>query len=116
MMNARRHYPMKSDVREKDDMYILDIDLPGFQKEAIKAYISDGYLTVSATRDKEKEQKRGKTIRRERYSGVYQRSFYVGGNVRQEDIRAVYKHGVLKLEIPKHPTQKAIAENSIEIS
>ncbi len=116
MRNMKKHYPMKSDVREKDDRYIVDIDLPGFSKDAIKAYISDGYLVVSAFRDQEKEKKTGKTIYRERYSGSCQRSFYVGDSVRQEDIRAVYRHGVLKLTIPKHPTQKAIAESSIEIS
>ena len=112
MMISKRHYPMKSDVREKDDQYILDIDLPGFQKEDMK----DGNLIVSATRDKEKEQKKGKMIRQERYTGVYQRSFYVGSAVHQEDIQASYKHGVLKLLIPKHPTQKAIADNRIDIA
>ena len=116
MMISKRHYPMKSDVREKDDQYILDIDLPGFQKEDIKAYVKDGNLIVSATQHKAKEQKKGKMIRQERYTGVYQRSFYVGREVHQEDIQASYKHGVLKLLIPKHPTQKAIADNRIDIA
>ena len=113
MMSSKKHYPMKSDVREKDDRYILDIDLPGFQKEDIKAYVKDGYLIVSASQSKEKEQKKGKMSRQERYTGVYERSFYVGSAVRQEDIQAAYKHGVLKLEIPKRPTQKVIADSAI---
>lgn len=116
MMNSKRHYPMKSDVREKDDKYILDIDLPGFHKEDIKAYVKDGYLIVSASRTEEKERKKGRMIRQERYNGSYQRSFYVGSQVCQEDIKAVYKHGVLKLEIPKRPEQKAIEDNRIDIA
>lgn len=115
MMSAKRHYPMKSDVREKDESYILDIDLPGFAKEEIKAYVKDGSLIVSASHDQEKEKKKGKMIRRERYSGLYQRSFYVGSWLSEEDIKASYHHGVLKLIIPKHPTPRAIEENRIAI-
>ena len=115
-MTSKRHYPMKSDVREKDDQYILDIDLPGFQKEDIKSYVKDGYLIVSASMDKEKERKKGRMIRQERVSGVYQRSFYVGSTVLQEDIQASYRHGVLKLIIPKHPVRKTIADSHIEIA
>lgn len=112
----RKHYPMKSDVREKEDRYILDIDLPGFHKEEIKAHIKDGYLIVSASRTKEKEQKKGKMIHQERFTGTYQRSFYVGSQVRQEDIQAAYKHGVLRLQIPKQPEQKAVSDHHISIA
>lgn len=110
MMNLKKHYPMKSDVRETDNMYILDIDLPGFHKEDIKAYVKDGYLIVSASQSREKEHERGRTIRKERYTGEYRRSFYVGSLVSQEDITAAYKHGVLKLKLPKQPEKKALAD------
>ena len=116
MMTSKRHYPMKSDVREKDDKYILDIDLPGFQKEEIKVYVKDDYLIVSASRTKEKEHSKGRMIHQERYSGEYCRSFYIGSMLQQEDIKASYKHGVLKLEFPKQPERKALSTGSIHIA
>mgnify|MGYP002772332610 CR=1 FL=1 len=116
MIYSKRHYPMKSDVREKDDMYILDIDLPGFQREDIKACVKDGYLIVSASRTEDQEHKKGHMIRQERYSGEYRRSFYVGSMLQQEDIKASYKHGVLKLEFPKQSKRKALSDDSIHIA
>jgi HSP20 family protein len=94
---------MKTDVRETADSYELDIDLPGFKKDQISAELKDGYLTVSASKglDKEEKNKEGKYIRRERYSGAMTRSFYVGNAVAQEDVHARFEDGILKLSIPK---------------
>lgn len=94
---------MKTDIREHDKGYELTIDLPGVKKEDIKAELNDGYLTISAesnsTRD-EKDEK-GKYICRERYSGSYSRSFYVGDGVTEQDISAKFEDGTLKLTVPK---------------
>ena len=94
---------MKTDVREHDEGYEVDIDLPGFNKEEIHLDLKGGYLTVSAAKelDKEENTKKGRIIRQERFSGSMQRSFYVGGNVTEEDIKATFRHGVLSLQIPK---------------
>ncbi len=94
---------MKTDVRETDEDYEVDIDLPGFKKEDINLELNDGYLTVSAAKgfDKDESDKKGKVIRKERYSGAMQRSFYVGNGITEEDIKAAFKHGVLNLIIPK---------------
>ena len=93
---------MKTDVREKDNAYELDIDLPGFKKEEIQAQISNGYLTISASKGLDKEQKDndGRYIRRERYAGNLSRSFYIG-DVKQEDVKAAFKNGILSISVPK---------------
>ena len=107
---------MKTDVREKDNSYELDIDLPGFKKDEIQAQISDGYLTISAAKGLDKDQKddEGHYIRQERYSGSCSRSFYVG-DIQPEDIHAKYEDGILKLTLPK-ADQKAIEhQNRIAI-
>ena len=99
---------MKTDIREKDDSYELEMDLPGFTKDEVKASLENGYLTISAAKglDKdEKEKETGKYIRRERYAGACQRTFYVGEDVTQEDIKGEFKHGILKLSIPKKAAQ-----------
>ena len=99
---------MKTDIREKDDSYELEMDLPGFTKDEVKASLENGYLTISAAKglDKdEKEKETGKYIRRERYAGACQRTFYVGEDVTQEDIKGEFKHGILKLTIPKKAAQ-----------
>lgn len=102
---------MKTDVHEHDDHYEMDIDLPGFTKEEISLELNNGYLLVSATKgyDDEEKNKKGVLIRQERYSGSMQRSFYVGDNVKEEDIKAKFEHGVLKLSVPKQD-QKAVPE------
>ena len=107
---------MKTDIREKADCYELEMDLPGFAKDEVKASLENGYLTISAAKglDKdEKEKETGKYIRRERYAGACQRTFYVGEDVTQEDIKGEFKHGILKLNIPKKenklPEKKYIA-------
>ena len=94
---------MKTDIRETDGRYELDIDLPGFKKDEIKVQLKDGYLTLSAAKglDKDAKDKVGNYIRRERYAGACERSFYVGEEVTQEDIKGEYKHGILKLFVPK---------------
>ena len=94
---------MKTDVRETDTSYEVDIDLPGFKKEEISAQLENGYLTVSASKglDKDEKDKEGKYIRQERYAGAMSRSFYVGDEVKQEDVKAKYEDGILKLTIPK---------------
>ncbi|WP_367924172.1 Hsp20/alpha crystallin family protein [uncultured Ruthenibacterium sp.] len=94
---------MKTDVRETDGSYELDIDLPGFKKDEISAEIRDGYLTVSAAKglDKDQSDKEGRYIRRERYAGQCSRSFYVGEGVTEQDINAKFEDGILRLSIPK---------------
>ena len=95
---------MKTDIRETDGSYELDVDLPGFKKDEIKVQLKDGYLTLSAAKgldEEEDDKKTGRYIRRERYAGACERSFYVGEDVTQEDIKGEYKHGILKLFVPK---------------
>lgn len=94
---------MKTDIKEQDGDYLLDIDLPGYAKEDITAELKDGYLTVVAQKNQESDEKdeKGNYIRRERYFGSCKRSFYVGDQVKQEDIKASFKDGVLNLLIPK---------------
>ena len=98
---------MKTDVREKDNSYELDIDLPGFKKDEIQAQISDGYLTISASKGLDKDQKddKGRYIRRERYCGECSRSFYIGDGITEKDVSAKFEDGILKLSIPKKETK-----------
>ena len=103
---------MKTDIRDVDGNYELEIDLPGFKKDEIKASVENGYLTISAARgldEDEKDKKSGKYIRRERYAGACERSFYVGEGISQDDIKASFQHGILKLFIPKEP-EKSVEE------
>lgn len=94
---------MNVDIQEFDDKYQMDIELPGYAKEDIKADLKDGYLTISANHEESKEEKdeEGRYLCKERYYGQCQRSFYVGDNIRQEDIHASFTDGILKLDIPK---------------
>ena len=103
---------MKTDVREHEDSYEVDIDLPGFKKDEVNIELTDGYLVVAAEKglDKEHKDKEGKLIRQERYSGSMTRSFYVGDAVKQEDIKAKMEHGVLKLTVPKVENKPAVEE------
>lgn len=94
---------MRTDIREEEGRYLLDMDLPGFEKEDIKAELNNGYLTVSASRDSSEDssdEEKG-YIRRERRTGRCSRSFYVGNSVKEEDIRAAYNNGTLSLSFPK---------------
>ncbi len=108
---------MKTDVQEHDDKYELDIDLPGFKKDEIKLTLENGYLTVSAAKglDKDEKDKKGKIIRQERYAGAMQRSFYVGDAVKQEDVKAKFEDGVLRLSIPKKEPEKIPEKQYIAI-
>ncbi|MBQ4364979.1 MAG: Hsp20/alpha crystallin family protein [Clostridia bacterium] len=114
-----KHAPreMKTDVREHDDGYELDIDLPGFKKDELTLRLENGYLTVSAAKglDEEHKDKKGKVIRCERYSGAMQRSFYVGDGVEESDVHAKFQDGVLKLEIPKKERKQIAERHTIEI-
>ena len=94
---------MKTDVKDTDTGYEVDIDLPGFKKDEINAQLDNGYLTISAAKglDKDEKDKKGKYIRKERYAGAMSRSFYVGEGVTQEDIKAKYEDGILRLSVPK---------------
>ena len=104
---------MKTDVKETDDSYEVDIDLPGFKKDEINATLEDGYLTISAAKglDKDEKDKKGKYIRKERYAGAMSRSFYVGDGVTQDEVKAKYENGILRLSIPKKAEQKAVEDN-----
>ena len=98
---------MRTDVKDDGSNYLLDIELPGFKKEDIRAELKDGYLTISASRqdNKDEKDKNGKVIRQERYSGSCKRSFYVGETLKQEDIHAHFENGILKLMFPKDAPQ-----------
>ncbi len=99
---------MKTDVHEHEDHYEVDIDLPGFKKEEITLELDKGYLTVSAAKglDKDEKDHKGKLIRQERYAGSMQRSFFVGEDLTEEDIKATFQHGVLSLNVPKKEKAK----------
>lgn len=108
---------MKTDIREMNDSYELDIDLPGYKKDQISAMLKDGYLTISANKDlnKDTKDKHGNYIRRERYSGSMSRSFYVGENLSQEDIKAKFEDGILRLSVPKAEPKNIETNNYISI-
>ena len=108
---------MKTDVRELEDHYEVDIDLPGFKKDEIKLELEKGNLTVSTARNVNEEEKNeeGKVIRQERYVGAMQRSFYVGDFITEEDIKAKFEDGVLKLNVPKKEAPKPPEKKSIMI-
>ena len=108
---------MKTDVKELEDSYEVDVDLPGFKKDEIHLELNNGYLTISTekTLEKDNEGKKGKMLRQERYSGVMQRSFFVGEHLTEEDIKASYDSGVLHVIIPKKDAPKAPEKKTILI-
>ena len=110
-------HEMKTDVREHEDHYEVDVDLPGFKKDEIRLELENGTLTVHAAKDLEKEKtdKTGKVIRQERFSGAMQRSFYVGEALTEEDIGAKFENGVLSLNIPKKDAKKLPEKKVIQI-
>ena len=102
---------MKTDIKEKKDEYVIDIDLPGYDKGGIKLNIQDGYLTVHAQVNKEENnEEKGKFVRKERYSGECSRSFYIGEDITEEDIKAKFKNGTLTIEVPKKERRKELPE------
>ena len=102
---------IRTDIQDKGDHYLMEADLPGFKKDEINLELHEGYLTVSAAKglDQEENDKKGKLIRQERYEGAMQRSFYVGEELTEEDIKASFQHGVLSLNLPKKE-KKAVPE------
>lgn len=104
---------MKADVQDLDNRYEIDLELPGFKKEDLHAELKDGYLTIKAVHEDKKDEKdeNGRYIRQERYTGHYQRSFYVGKDVTQEDVHAAFENGILKLTVPKKEVQPKINES-----
>ena len=108
---------MKTDVRELDGSYELDVDLPGFKKDEVTVDLQDGYLTISAAKalDKDESDQKGKFLRRERYSGSMSRSFYVGDDVESTDICAKYEDGILKISVPKAAQKELPKHTTIAI-
>ena len=107
---------MKTDVKETESGYEVAVDLPGFKKDEVNVELNDGYLTISAAKglDRDERDKKGRYIRQERYSGACSRSFYVG-DVKPDEIKAGYEDGILRLEIPKREAKAASAPNRIAI-
>lgn len=101
--DSRKLPVMRTDIREKDGNYLMEIELPGFKKEDIKAELKDGYLTITAAASNSNEEKddKGKVVHRERYTSSCKRTFFVGEQIRQEDIKAAFEDGILKLQVPK---------------
>ena len=111
--SGNRQMKMKSDLKELDNSYELTLQLPGFKKEDIRAELKNGYLTVSATHKKEdSEQKEGRYVWKETYSGEYIRSFYVGEDLKQEDIKARFVNGEVIIDIPKKEQKKQEETNN----
>lgn len=110
-------HEMKTDVRETDSGYEVDIDLPGFKKDEINIQLDNGYLSISAAKglDKDEQDKEGKYIRKERYAGSMSRSFYVGNAITQDDIKAKYESGILRLSVPKKAAEEIESAKRIAI-
>ena len=108
---------MKTDVRETEDSYLVDIDLPGFKKDEVKVELKDGYLTVSAAKglDKDEQDKKGRYIRQERYAGAMSRSFYVGDGVTTDDMKAKFEDGILQITVPKTTVEALPKKNILAI-
>lgn len=108
---------MKTDVKELDNGYEIMVDLPGFKKDEVNVELENGYLTISASKglDKDEEDKKGKYIRKERYAGSMSRSFYVGDGITEDDIKAKYENGILKLSIPKKEAKAVEQKKHIAI-
>ena len=109
---------MKTDIKETEGGYELEMDLPGFTKDEIKVSLENGYMTISAAKglDKdEQDKKSGRYIRKERYAGSCERSFYVGENLTQEDIKAKYENGILRLSVPKKEAKPVETKKTIAI-
>ena len=108
---------MKTDLKEHDDGYELSVDLPGFKKEQIELQLQNGYLTITASKGLEEEgkDKKGTLVHQERYTGSMTRSFYIGENVREEDVKASFEDGVLRLDFPKEKPMSLPEKKTIQI-
>lgn len=109
-------YCMRTDIKEHDDSYELITDLPGFSKDDINLSIENGYLNITAkTNGNSSDEEKGKYVRRERYYGEMSRSFYIGENVEEEDVKASFKNGILSVVVPKVNNQEINRKKQIEI-
>ena len=108
---------MKTDVRETEGSYELDVDLPGFKKDEVSVEVKDGYLTIQAAKglDKDQQDKKGKYIRQERYAGACSRSFYVGEDVEPGEVSAKFEDGILTISVPKMEKKQLPKQTSISI-
>ena len=118
VLGANARNLMKTDVRELENTYELDIDLPGFKKEEVTIELDKGYLTISASQsaDQDEKDKKGQYIRRERYTGECSRSFYIGEAVEPADVSATFENGILKIAFPKAPAPKQPENKRIAIA
>ena len=114
---AAAAHRMNTDIKETADSYQLEMELPGYGKDEVHAELKDGYLTVTAAKSANSDQKdgNGRYVRRERYTGSVSRSFYVGENIEPEDISAKFENGILTLGIPKEAPKKAETRKTITI-
>lgn len=114
-VRAERANLMKTDIKETDEGFELDVELPGYKKEELELELNGGYLNISAAKKTENEEKdtEGHVIRRERYTGSMKRSFYVGDEITEEDIKARFEDGILKLAIPKKEVEEKIPEKKV---
>ena len=111
LYGRKASHVMKTDIKETDNGYELVVDLPGFTKDEVQATLENGYLTISAEKGLDKDEKEtGHYIRKERYAGACSRSFYVGEDVEQADIKAEFKHGILTLFVPKKEAKPAVEQ------
>jgi len=114
--NKKEKNFMKTDIKEKKDKYVIEMDLPGFEKENIKLELNNGYLTITGKQENNIDEEEEKYVHKERFYGECTRSFFVGDNIKEEDIDAEFKNGMLKIDIPKKGEQKEISETKqIEI-
>ena len=114
--NKKEKNLMKTDIKEKKDRYTIEMDLPGFEKENIKLELNNGYLTITGKQENKIDEEEEKYVHKERFYGEWTRSFFVGDNIKEEDIDAEFKNGTLKIDIPKKEEQKEIPETKqIEI-
>ena len=111
--NNRRGHMMKTDIYEKDDKYVIEMDVPGFKKDEVCVDYEDGYVTVTAKKSEEDKKEDKNYIRRERVYGEYTRSFYVG-NIKEEDIKAKFDDGMLKIKFPKENQKENIKQIPVE--
>ena len=115
-MPRKEEMLMRTDVKEKESNYEIAVDLPGYNKEDIKVAVENGYLTISASKQENNEEKEeGNFVRRERFVGECSRSFYVGDNIKTEDIKANFKNGTLRLDVPKKEEKEIPETKYVEI-
>ena len=116
LVPRRNDKVMKTDIKEHEDSYELLVDLPGFEKENINISIENGYLTIQAkTSSNKDDEQKGKYVRRERYAGEFSRSFYVGEDIADDDIKASFKNGILNIVIPKEEKEEVENKKYIDI-